>query len=174
MVELGILPDDERMELLEGWMFPIMGQIPPHDTSVGLWSDIVGEILPTGWYIRIQSSTRLKDSVPLPDGLVARGKRRDHSTRHPLPKDTGLATEVSDTTLERDRGLKQRIYARARIPVYWIINLRERQVEVYTDPTGPRKKPTYRHRKDYPEGDTVPLVLDGVEVGRIAVSDLMP
>jgi Uma2 family endonuclease len=95
-------------------------------------------------------------------------------TRHPAPQDTGLVVEVSDSTLQDDRTLKARLYARSAIPVYWIINLIAGQVEVYTDPTGPDPSPAYRQRQDYSAADAVPLVLDGVEVARIPVRDLLP
>jgi Uma2 family endonuclease len=81
---------------------------------------------------------------------------------------------VSDTTLTHDQTVKQRIYARARIPIYWIVNLRDRQVEVYTDPSGPTSSPRYRHKQIYEEDQSVPLVLDGKKVGSIAVRDLLP
>ena len=82
--------------------------------------------------------------------------------------------EVADSSLDEDRGWKKQIYAHARIPVYWIVNLVARQVEVYTDPTGPADQPDYRQRRDYGPTDEVPLVLDGQEVARIRVSELLP
>ena len=62
-------------------------------------------------------------------------------------------------------------YGRAGIPVYWIVNLRDSQVEVYTDPD---PAGGYRSRVDYRPGDDVPVVIDGQVVGRIAVTDLLP
>jgi hypothetical protein len=82
--------------------------------------------------------------------------------------------EVSEGTLARDRGIKKRIYARARISVYWIVNLVDHQIEVYTDPTGPAKRPTYRGEQVYKPGDSIPLVLDGKEIATIDVNDILP
>jgi Uma2 family endonuclease len=65
------------------------------------------------------------------------------------------------------------MYARARIPVYWIINLNERRVEVYTKPKG-GKSPSYRCRTDYPHNVSVPLIIEGQEIGQVAVDDLLP
>jgi Uma2 family endonuclease len=79
-------------------------------------------------------------------------------------------TGVSDTTLARDRGEKLVAYAKGGIPVYWIVNLVDRRVEVYTDP-GPAG---YAARVDFLPGQDVPVVIGGVEVGRIAVSDILP
>gem|GEM_PF-1458405 len=69
---------------------------------------------------------------------------------------------------------KNRIYARAGVLEYWIVNLVERQIEVYSDPTGPVSEPVYRIRKDYLPGSAVPLVLEGQPVGTIAVDAVLP
>jgi Uma2 family endonuclease len=85
-----------------------------------------------------------------------------------------MLAEVSDSSLDRDRNDKGRIYARARIPIYWIINLFDRQVEVYTDPSGPTAAPAYAKRQIFKVGDAVPVMLDGALVGSIPVAELMP
>jgi Uma2 family endonuclease len=95
-------------------------------------------------------------------------------TRHPTAADVGALLEVSDSTLDSDREDKCRIYARANIPVCWIVNLIDRIVEVYTLPSGPTAAPAYGQRQDYMPGDTVPLVLDGAVVAQVPVVDLLP
>ncbi|HEY2154525.1 MAG TPA: Uma2 family endonuclease [Isosphaeraceae bacterium] len=104
---------------------------------------------------------------------MVRGSPRDYAGRRITPADVGLAIEVSDSSL-RDEVVKKAIYARSSVPVYWIVNIPDRRVEVYTEPTGPNSSPDYRRRDDYPSGADMPLVLDGVEVARIAVADLLP
>jgi Uma2 family endonuclease len=116
----------------------------------------------------------IDESEPEPDVSVVRGDTRSYLTRHPGPSDTGLVVEVADESLVRDRGVKKRLYARARSPHYWIVNLIDRQVEVYSDPTGPADKPDYRLRRIYGGDERVPVILDGVEVGTIAIRDLLP
>jgi Uma2 family endonuclease len=69
---------------------------------------------------------------------------------------------------------KKWIYAAARIPVYWIINLIDKQVEVYKDPTGPGKKPDHRKRQNFKKGESIPVILDGKRVGLLAVSQILP
>ena len=59
-------------------------------------------------------------------------------------------------------------------PVYWIINLEDRCIEVYTDPTGPAEEPDYRQRKVFGEDDWVPIFLDGKEIGKLEVKALLP
>ena len=120
------------------------------------------------------SSMPRTDSEPLPDVSIIRGRPEDYPDRHPAPGDVALLIEISDSTISFDRNYKLRLYAREGITPYWIANLAARRVEVYTDPTGPAEKPGYRHRQDFGPEDEVPLVLDGREVGRIAVRDLLP
>ena len=66
------------------------------------------------------------------------------------------------------------IYAAAGVPLYWIINLVDDQIEVYTQPTGPDPVPDYQMRQDYKGSDLVPLVIDGIELGPIPGCDLLP
>jgi Uma2 family endonuclease len=85
-----------------------------------------------------------------------------------------LVGEVADSSLPRDRSHKARIYAAASVPVYWIINLVDHQIELYTDPTGPDAAPAYRAHQVYKPGDSVPFVVDGRELGPIPAADLLP
>ena len=106
--------------------------------------------------------------------MVVRGHVRDYARKHPQPQDVVLVIEVTDATLRQDRGVKQHLYAQAGIPVYWLINLRANLVEGYSDPTGPTQKPTYRQRQDYGRDDTLPVIIEGQEVGRLVVGELLP
>ena len=174
MIDAGNFANDESFELLEGSVVPKMPKNPPHVLSTGLVCDAIEVILPAGWHITCQGSVTTPDSEPEPDIAVVRGKRRDYSKAHPSPKDAGLIVEVSDTTLARDRGLKKRIYARANVPVYWIVNIPDRCIEVYTDPTGPAENPDYGPPQIYGENDHVPIVLDGTEIGQLEVKSILP
>jgi Uma2 family endonuclease len=86
----------------------------------------------------------------------------------------GLVVEVSDSTLQLDRDHKRRIYARAGIEVYWIVNLVDRQVEVYTGPSGPTAAPGYAQSQVFAPGSSVPFLLRGATVGLIAIDELLP
>lgn len=175
MIRQGILGEDEPIEFLEGWLVRKMTKNPPHTTSVGLTADALGALRRgQEWYLNTEGPVTTDDSEPEPDVAVIRGKRRDHAQRNARPKDTLMAVEVAESSLHRDRTIKKRIFARARIPVYWIVNLVDRCVEVYTDPTGPAAEPDYRQRQVYGEAEEIPVILDGQEIGRIAVRDLLP
>jgi len=106
--------------------------------------------------------------------MVVRGHRRDYRDRHPGPHDVAVVIEVSDTTLQRDRTLKKPIYARGGIPVYWIINLPEQQIECYTQPSGPAEHPDYQQRRDYHLAERIAVSIGDQPVGELAVADLLP
>lgn len=172
MIEAGILTTDDHVELLEGWIVPKMPHKPPHDGTIWLLQTQLLPVLPKKWILRIQSAITTSDSEPEPDLAIARGPGKLYLTEHPRPQDIGVLIEVSDTTLLTDRGPKLRLYAAAKIPCYWIVNLLESQIEVHTQPKGGRK-PSYRHVEIYDMGN-VPLVLDGVEVASLPVNEILP
>jgi Uma2 family endonuclease len=174
LIDLGILTEDDNLELLEGYLVHKMPHNPPHDGTLQLLQAVLLAGLPLGWCLRIQCAITLGDSEPEPDGAVVRGNPRTYLARHPGPADIGVVIEVANTTLAADRIDKCRIYARAGIVCYWIINLADRQIEVYTAPSGPTATPGYGQRTDYRAGDRVPLVLDGATVTDVAVLDLLP
>jgi Uma2 family endonuclease len=82
--------------------------------------------------------------------------------------------EVADSSLHIDRHEKGRIYARAGIPVYWIVNVVDKQIEVYTDPDPTANPPAYRTRTDYKPGDQLPVTLHGKQAATIAVTEMLP
>ncbi|MFO1429274.1 MAG: Uma2 family endonuclease [Candidatus Competibacteraceae bacterium] len=174
MIRFGILTDDDPVELLEGWLITKMPKNPPHRLSTQLTREAIVRLLPPGWYVDAQEPITTDDSEPEPDVVVVRGERRDYRDHHPRERDVTLVVEVADATLQRDRTLKKRLYGRAGIPTYWIINLVDNQLEVHTEPTGAGEQADYRQRQDYGVADTAPLMLDGVESGRIAARDLLP
>ena len=171
---LGILGPADRVELLEGYVVHKMSQNPPHAGGVYAVQDVLGALLPAGWIVRIQSTTALPDSRPEPDAAVVRGDRRTYFARHPEPADFGVVIEVADTSRLDDRRDKLRVYARAGLPVYWIVNIPDRQVEVYTDPQPAANPPGYATSAVYKSGDAVPLVLDGAAVASVPVAELLP
>jgi Uma2 family endonuclease len=112
--------------------------------------------------------------MPEPGLAVARGEIRDHIQRDPEPADVALVVEVSDSSLDDDRNAKGRIYGGGGVLLYWIVNLVDRQGEVYSGPSGPAEPLGYRRCEVYQPGQEVPLVIEGNEVGRIPVADLLP
>jgi len=174
MIHHGILTEDDNLELLDGYLVHKMSRNPPHDAALQYFQEAIPPRLPTGWCLRMQCGLTLPASEPEPDGAVVRGDKRTYTTRHPGASDTGITAEIAESSLESDRIDKGPLYAAANIPYYWIINLVDRQIEVYSSPSGPTANPGYTQRTDYRAGDQIPLVLDGVEVARIPAQDLLP
>jgi len=174
MIRAGIFDEDDRIELLEGLLVEKMSKNPPHSVSTKLASLALDALLPPDWHTIVQDPVTTDDSEPEPDVGVVRGEPRDYIDRHPHPEEMGMVVEVADSTLRQDRGKKKTIYARANIPVYWIVNLVDRCIEVYSDPTGPIKKPDYRRKQIFGPRDSIAVVLDGQEIGRVKVKDLLP
>jgi Uma2 family endonuclease len=163
--------EDDRVELIDGYLVTKMTQKPPHVWAVEATDDSLSPLLPKGWFTREEKPVRIPEfDEPQPDLAVIRGTRNDYLARHPEPQDVALLVEVADSSLDRDQGQKLSAYARGRIPVYWIINLVERQVEVYSDPVGGG----YASHTDFKPGQDFPVIIDGVEVGRIRVDDILP
>ena len=109
-----------------------------------------------------------------PDLVVARGTRNDYRNRAPAPADVPLVIEVASTSYVADRGPKLRQYAAAKIPIYWIVNIPMRRIEVYRDPAGKGRSAGYREVTHYDDKAEVPIVIEGREAGRILVAEILP
>jgi hypothetical protein len=173
MIEAGILTDEDKVELLENYVVLKMTRNPRHDSTLQRMLARLFPRCPSGWGIRIQMAVTLSDSQPEPDFALVRGTAEDYETRHPGPTDIGLLIEVADASLLRDQRDKTRIYARAAIQAYWIVNLVDHRVEVFGQPSGPVAVPAYGSFQLYQPGDSIPLVLDGAAVSHIPVADLL-
>jgi Uma2 family endonuclease len=174
LIQMGMLTENDDLELLDGYLVHKMPHDPHHDGTILCLEELIRPLLPVDWVVRGQSSITLSRSEPEPDVSVVRGTRRSYFTRHPMQQDFGIVVEVANSSLDTDQIDKQRIYARDGLPIYWIVNLPNRRVEVYTDPQPAADPPSYATRTDYPEGSSVPFVLDGATVGMIAVDEILP
>jgi Uma2 family endonuclease len=151
---------------------PKMVQNPPHSVANVLCGGALARAIPPGWHVRAAMPVRLTPkSEPEPDQCVVRGEARDYSQRHPGPNDVGLLIEIANKSrLEANRKMTLK-YDASSIPVYWIVNLVDRQVEVYAHPTASGYGPP---PQIYKPGEEVPISLDGVIVACIPVSDILP
>jgi Uma2 family endonuclease len=160
-----------RIELIDGRVFRRDEMKPPHVVTTGRTERAVESLLPSGRFIRKDEPIRIPDfNEPFPDLAVAHGDLETYADRHPGPEDISLVIEISDASLGKDHGDKRINYGRAGIPVYWIVNLVERQIEVYSSP----QPDGYAVRTVYRPGDYVAVVLDGAIVGQIAVAEILP
>lgn len=125
--------EGRRVELIKGEIFEMSPMLSPHATSVGLVSDILAEIFQKGFFIRVQmpmSFSRIDE--PEPDVAVITGARRNFTNVH--PKSAELLVEVAQTSLRFDRTKKMSLYAENVIEDYWIVNLKQRRLEVFRQP----------------------------------------
>ena len=174
LVEKGVFLPGERLELIDGLLLVAEPQSPSHFTAVRLVERALARAFGEGWEVRPQGPIALDEtSEPEPDVAVVRGGPRDHAFQH--PGDPVLVVEVSLTSLAFDREQKASLYARARRPEYWIVNLVDRVLEVRRDPA-PSGAAPFGFRYDtvttLPTGATAyPLAAPGAA---IAVADLLP
>ncbi len=169
MVELGILTDNDRAELLKGWVVEKMPQNPPHNSTIMRVNRRLLRVLPENWALQVQGPVTLSDSEPEPDFAIVRGPEEMYVKRHPAARDIGVIIEIADSSLIEDRRWKGQLYAQARIPRYWIINLVNKRIEVDASP----RAGTYREMKIYGLEDSVPLVLNGRQVAALLVKELV-
>lgn len=171
---LGIIDPNEKVELLDGLIVekPMKGL--SHVGATRRISFHLPQFLPAGWFVQTQDPIGLTNSEPEPDGAIIRGNLRSYDTHHPEPADVGIVIEVADSTLRMDRREKGVLYAEASIAVYWIINVADGWIEVYSKPDPTANPPAYADRTDYRPGQDVPIVLDGVQVSAIPAADLLP
>ncbi len=163
MIERGEFPPDDptRYELIEGEILPMVAPNPPHDESINslmYWS--IGQLSRDLALVRVQQGIGIprQESAPMPD--LAWVRNRSYKARRPYPEDIFLVVEVSFTTLSYDRNRKARLYARAGLADYWIINLQSDCVEVLRDP-GPQG---YASKSVYYTGDVIhPLAFPDLE-----------
>lgn len=169
LVEQGLIDPDEKVELLDGIVVAMPPQQPPHATGVR-WVDralrraLGPEVLVSSQLPLIADAS----SVPEPDFAVLPGRLEDYLTRHPTR--AFLVVEIADSSLVQDRLTKSRIYARAGVPDYWIVNLRHFVVEWYSDPD-----PDLRvYRSSGKSDGATPLPLSAFPGVVLTAADLLP
>ena len=171
--EAGRFAEDDNFELLEGWIVDKMPKNPPHDSRVTWTQSVLQRELPSGWHCRNQCSLETPDSVPEPDLAIVRGSILDYADRHPTGSETALVIEVADTSLATDRE-KRRLYARAGIREYWIINLVDSLMEVFRDPVGAGRDADYNREQAFSRTESLTLSIPGAPSREILVAELVP
>ena len=174
MADAGILKDGDPVELLEGRLIKKMTKNQRHVNSFRYLRRKLELFLNEPFSLNTQDPITLRASEPEPDLTIFRETPVSPIERHPTPNDIALVIEVSDTTLSEDQGKKLSLYADARIPHYWIVNLIDNRVEWYTDPAGELPTAMYRQRADFALGTTLVFPLDGQELRVVVDEKLIP
>jgi Uma2 family endonuclease len=168
MIRIGTLTEDDPVELIEGLLVYRMSQTPLHAVGNEVLGEWIRPRLSAGWHYRLSTPITLPDGEPEPDGAIVRGRRFDYRPGHPGPADVAVVFEVADSSLERDRGIKLRSYARAGIEVYVIVNLIDMKIEVYHLP----KNEQYELFKSIGRGERV--TLPGELEVELVVDEILP
>lgn len=176
IIKAGVWGDTAPFELLEGLLVNCPRPLSPSAafarTSL---NEAFFNIRSDGWTYFPLGAITTAESEPEPDFAVVRGEdSRRYRSRCPVAEEVGIVGEVSETSLAFDRAEKGRVYARAGIPVYWVVNVQDGLVEEYADPDPAADPPAYRSRADYRPGQDVPVMLDGATSGTIAAAELIP
>jgi len=148
MIRAGILGEDEHVELLQGEIVRMSPMEKPHGRVTARLDRWFQRNLADEYSVRVQLPLTLRDSEPEPDLAIVHEEEEAAARRH--PKTALLVLEVADTSVRHDLPIKARIYAKARIPEYWLVVVRKRLVEVLRDPDA--KKGAYRSRVTVPGG----------------------
>ena len=134
--EVGILDEDDRIELLDGELIIMAPLGKHHAKAVRRLGRKLNAIFADVAFVDCQNAVILGNfSEPQPDFLLLRPEI-DNTDELPRPADILLLVEVADSSLRFDATTKLRAYARASLPEYWIVNLAERAVDVYRQPVG--------------------------------------
>ncbi len=175
MARSGTLTSDDRVELLEGLLVCKMTKLPPHEYARHVLPDLLRPLLSEGWSVMVERPITLprSHSEPEPDIIIVRGDPRDYRDRHPGPEDVAWIAEVADSSLKRDRTTKLRLYAEAGVGVYWIVNLMDRCVEVYTEPLPEATPPAYAKRRVVAATAEASVKIGGRTRGHIRIGDLL-
>jgi Uma2 family endonuclease len=175
MIRQGMIPEGEPYELLNGYIVEKdrskRGEDPMTISEEHAWvvkklAELDPELRKLGCHMQTQQPITLPPyDEPEPDGAIVRGIPDDYRRHHPAAADVLCVIEVSDSSLHRDRVIKKRIYAGGGIPHYFIINLQDREIEVFADPQAPAgryattDKLTTRQKLSLPTARTKPLVI---------------
>jgi Uma2 family endonuclease len=179
IAEHGLLTPRDKVVLLDGLLVKKMTRGAPHVTVTQRIVNALNGFALVGWYIRKEEPITVpgksggRESEPEPDVAVVQGHFENYALRHPGPAEVAFVVEVAATSLRKDRKSIAR-YARAGIPVAWLVDLSNRTIEVSTNPTGRAERMKYDVKTVYGPGDRIPVVIEGREVGQIAVSEILP
>jgi hypothetical protein len=182
MVEQGILPEDGRIELLDGSLiyrdrFDLRGseivEGAKHSYVIAALAQLASRINNETRHLRTQATLICSEThAPIPDGTVLRGTLGDYRDRLPAAGDAFCVIEVADSSYERDAGEKLAGYARAGIAQYVIVNLRNRTAEVYTVPDP--SAGTYPRPQVVAEVETLSLRIGEAAFFPVPLAELLP
>ncbi len=137
MGEVGILTEDDRVELIEGELIAMSPIGSAHSGTVNALNHCLVRAIGDRGVVAVQNPVQLDDlSEPQPDFSVLKPRDDFYRRATPRPADVLLIIEVADSSLNYDRNVKRSLYARHGIPEFWIVNLAAGEIEVCRSPEG--------------------------------------
>jgi Uma2 family endonuclease len=136
MIEVGLLREDERVELIKGDIIALTPVDPLHSNTIVQVNMLLTGTFGSTHAVRSQVPVAIgTDSEPEPDfSLISLETAHQLTRDRKHPSMAELVIEVSNTSLAYDRGPKGSLYASGQIPLYWVVNLVQEVLEVYTAP----------------------------------------
>lgn len=173
VIDAGVF-DGRRVELLEGGVVEMSPVSSAHEVAVMLTTRVLERAFGAEVVVRPQMTLDLSPhSMPLPDIVVARGSIRDYVDAPPAT--CLLLVEIAESSIGYDRTTKASLYAMMGVADYWIVNLKQKRLEIYRDPVSDQ-----RARYGYHYGSVITLGIDDVAAplelpnANLAVRDMLP
>jgi len=148
MIEAGVWDNGEKVELIEGIIVPMPPSGPDHTNStirfVRLFAPVLDQV-----ELSIQGTLIVSaENVFDPDLALLRIKPGGYRAQQPTAEDVLLVVESAASSLKRDQHVKLPLYATAKIPEYWIVDLKQQQLHIHRDPQGPVYREMHTHSSD--------------------------
>lgn len=168
MGEVGILSPTDRVELIDGEIVSMTPIGPRHGASVDRTNRVLVTAVGTSAIVRVQGSVRLDlFHEPEPDIVLLRPRADFYASAHPGAADILLIIEFAESSIDYDRDIKRRVYAKAGVVEYWLVDLNEDVVHVHADPSNA----VYRSVTSYRRGQF--LTPRSLPSGVISTLDLL-
>lgn len=172
LIAAGTFTENDQVELLDGVIASKTPKNPRHSSTTRRCDLLLSSLLRGNFHVQNQEAITLGNSEPEPDVAIIRGSLGDYADRHPAGSDTMLVVEVSDSSLITDR-YKSQLYAAAMIPEYWIVNLNEQCIEIYTEPDSTDGSSCYRSVETFGIADVFSFRIAGSDLGQIDVAEII-
>ncbi|WP_431708614.1 Uma2 family endonuclease [Geminocystis sp. CENA526] len=132
MAQVGILTNDEKVELINGQIITMSPQGSFHAAAIRRTDRLFGKVFKDNVIIQKQLPIIVNEiSQPEPDIAIVKYDALDYDDRHPLATEVYLVMEIADTTLKTDLEIKRQLYASGNIPEYWVLDVKQRQLYIY-------------------------------------------
>ena len=165
MMEAGILSESDHVELIDGEVIEMSPIGSRHAACVDRLNKLLNKLDQV--IVRVQNPIRLDDfSEPQPDITLLRARDDFYAQGHPLPSDVLLVIEVADSSTEFDRAVKLPLYAEALIAEFWLVNLPDEKIELFSHPSSG----SYQESMEFKRGDNVTsMTISGLSLGVDAI-----